>query len=760
MFRLGLKFLLPLVALLALLAYSLVPLTESLTLSWFHRDLDMRARTIGNTLQDPLNPLLHENSPESLQRAKALLDKVTKDERLLAVAVCDDTSHIKLRTDFFPVEITCGYAGEQKDFATEVGRSLELPGGEVRLTSVGNLLFVHDTSFIARRQRDAKSYVFLLFVAIGVVVSVVTMLVARWSLLGWVKSVRLLLSGAKGHLPLSFAMSSHNREFLPIMKDLKSLVRDLEARRATAEESVQHWTPKTLKSLLSKEFSEDEVIVVSNREPYIHKRNSAGGIDVQFPASGLVTAVEPIVRACSGVWVAHGSGSADRDVVDSRDRVAVPPGKSQYEIHRVWLTPEEEKGYYYGFSNEGLWPLCHIAHTRPVFRTSDWETYREVNAKFARAVVKDVKTEDPVILVQDYHFALLPRMLRDLLPNATIITFWHIPWPNAESFGICPWRNEIMEGLLGSSIVGFHTQFHCNNFLETVDRFLESRIDKENSSVSFHGHVTAIKPYPISIEWPPRWQTGAPSLAECRQAVFARHGFPESHRIGIGVDRLDYTKGILERLLSVERLFDLHPQWLGKFTFVQIAAPSRSALPSYRNFDAEVRDTASRINEKFAAVLPNGSPPALVLLIEHHEPQQVLEYYRAAEVGFVTSLHDGMNLVAKEYVAAREDDTGVLILSMFAGASREMSEALIINPYNIDECGEALHHALTMPLSEQKERMHSMRSIVREFNVYRWAARMLMDAAAVRRKNRLLKRTGTWNQNAKSFFSTRATSSR
>ncbi|MCA2962066.1 MAG: trehalose-6-phosphate synthase [Silvanigrellales bacterium] len=760
MFRLGLKFLLPLVVLLALLAYALVPLTESLTLSWFHRDLDVRARTIGNTLQDSLSPLLLENSPSSLEKAGALLDKVTKDERLLAVAVCEGDFELKIRSALFPPEITCRYAGEPQGVANETGRTLELPGGDVRLTTVGNLFLVHDTSFIARRQRDAKTYVFLLFVAIGVVVSVVTMVVARWSLLGWVKSVRMLLSGAKGHVPLSFAMASQNREFLPIMKDLKSLVRDLEARRASAEEGIQHWTPKTLKNLLSEEFAEDEVIVVSNREPYIHKRNASGGIDVQFPASGLVTAVEPIVRACSGVWVAHGSGSADRDVVDARDRIAVPPGKPQYEIHRVWLTAEEELGYYYGFSNEGLWPLCHIAHTRPIFRTSDWETYRQVNEKFAHAVVKDAKTEDPVILVQDYHFALLPRLLRELLPNATIITFWHIPWPNAESFGICPWRNEIMEGLLGSSIVGFHTQLHCNNFLETVDRFLESRIDKENASISFQGHVTAIKPYPISIEWPPRWQAEAPSLFECRRKVFARHGFPEGHRVGIGVDRLDYTKGIIERLLSVERLFELHPQWLGKFTFVQIAAPSRSQLPSYRNFDAEVRETARRINEKFTGLQPEGSPPPLLLLVEHHEPQQVLEYYRASEVGFVTSLHDGMNLVAKEYVAARDDDTGVLILSMFAGASREMSEALIINPYNIDECGEALHHALTMPLLEQKERMRSMRSLVREFNVYRWAARMLMDAATVRRRNRLLKKTGTWNQNAKSFFSERATTPR
>jgi trehalose 6-phosphate synthase len=726
-----------------------------MTVRWFQRDLDIRARAIASALQESLDPLLLENAPTSLRKVGEILDKTIRDERLLGVAVCASNGVVRAASTSFPGGVGCGDAA---GLPAQEGRSMALSEGDVRLTSVTlegasyALLFVHDTSFIGRRQRDTKRFLFLLFVAVGIVVSTVTVVVARWSLLCWVRSVRALLSGARRHAPASKSFASRNREFLPIMKDLKSLVRELENRRSAVEGDVQHWTASTLKSLLSREFAEDEVIVVSNREPYIHKRNKDGGIDVQFPASGLVTAVEPIVRACSGVWVAHGSGSADRDVVDARDRVAVPPGRAQYEIHRVWLTPEEEQGYYYGFSNEGLWPLCHIAHTRPVFRTSDWETYRQVNEKFARAVARDAKTDDPVVLVQDYHLALVPRMLRDLLPNATIITFWHIPWPNAESFGICPWRNEIMEGLLGSSIVGFHTQFHCNNFIETVDRFLESRIDKENASISFHGEVTAIKPYPISIEWPPRWQADAPSLAECRDRVFERHGFPVDHRIGVGVDRLDYTKGIVERLLSVERLFELHPQWVGRFTFLQIAAPSRSQLPSYRNFDHEVRETAARINEKFSAA----TVPPLLLLIEHHEPQQVLEYYRASELCFVTSLHDGMNLVAKEYVAARDDDTGVLILSMFAGASRELSEALIINPYNIDECAEALAHALAMPLVEQRERMRSLRNLVRDFNVYRWAARMLLDAASVRRKNRLLMKTGTWNRNEKSLFPERA----
>ena len=242
--------------------------------------------------------------------------------------------------------------------------------------------------------------------------------------------------------------------------------------------------------------------MVSNREPYIHVR-TPDGIAVQRPASGLVTAIEPIMRACSGTWIAHGSGSADRDVVDAHDRVGVPQDDPAYQIRRVWLTPEQEAGYYYGFANEGLWPLCHIAHVRPTFRTADWEQYRQVNRIFAGAVAQEATSPDPIVLVQDYHFALLPRMIRELLPEATIVTFWHIPWPNPEAFAICPWRAELLDGLLGSSILGFHTQFHCNNFVDTVDRTLEARADRETFTVSYRGEPTAVKRYPISIEWPP-----------------------------------------------------------------------------------------------------------------------------------------------------------------------------------------------------------------------------------------------------------------
>jgi trehalose 6-phosphate synthase len=459
---------------------------------------------------------------------------------------------------------------------------------------------------------------------------------------------------------------------------------------------------------------------------------TADGIRVQRPASGLVTALEPVMRACSGTWIAHGSGTADRETVDKHDRVAVPPDAPLYRIRRLWLSAREIAGYYDGFANEGLWPLCHIAHVRPTFRTEDWEQYRAVNARFADAVVEEAQSDDPVILVQDYHFALLPRMIRERLPKAIIITFWHIPWPNPESFAICPWRAELLDGLLGSDIIGFHTQFHCNNFVDTVDRVVEARVDRETLSVVCRGARTAVHRYPISIEWPPTPLQYAPAVDDARERVRVRLNLPRPHRLGIGIDRLDYTKGILERFSAVARLLELHPEWIGRFTFVQIAAPTRGTIDEYQDYADRVRRHAAEINARYS-----GTPhPPLVLLNEHHEQESVYEHHRAADLCFVSSLHDGMNLVAKEFVAARDDERGVLILSQFAGASRELPEALIVNPYDADECAEALHLALSMPAEEQRIRMRLMRNIVREFNVYRWAGRMLLDAASMRERKR------------------------
>ncbi|WP_420474930.1 alpha,alpha-trehalose-phosphate synthase (UDP-forming) [Noviherbaspirillum sp. ST9] len=733
-FRLTLRFVLPLALVLGLLAYAVVPLVDTLTLRWFVRDLDTRSQSLANALQDPLLEYVPQRAEK---RIGQLFDRAMRDERLYAIGFCDPSGNLLYKTATYPSSLGCRSVQQHSGVLQSL---VSMPQGSLHVSEsalerdgqyLGKLVLAHDMSFIERRSADTKKYVIGLFAAIAIVTSLITVFIAHLSWRDWISSVKRLLRGEIGARPQE---QSPQAEAHPLEGDLRALLHELSIERRTHDDSTRLWTPEKLRVLLHEELAGDEVLVVSNREPYLHMRTRKG-IEVQRPASGLVTAVEPVMRACSGTWIAHGSGTADKESVDRNDRVPVPPNNPSYTLRRVWLSREEEKGYYYGFANEGLWPLCHIAHVRPVFRSSDWEQYVAVNQRFADAVVKEARTDDPVVLVQDYHFALLPRMVREVLPKATIITFWHIPWPNPESFGICPWREEILEGLLGSTILGFHTQFHCKNFLETVDRYLETRIEHEASTISYGGKLTQVEHYPISIAWPEQ-KRDLPSVEECRLSVREEHGLPADHLIGIGVDRLDYTKGILERFQAVERMLEAHPSLIGKFTMIQIAAPSRSSLEEYQNFEARVRALVQRINARFGS----GNYLPIILKAEHHDADQVNRYFRAAQVCLVTSLHDGMNLVAKEYIAARDDERGVLILSQFTGAARELHEALVVNPYHIEQSAEALYRAVTMPEGEQRDRMRSMRSLVKDFNIYRWAGRMLLDAARLRQRERIVTR--------------------
>lgn len=492
---------------------------------------------------------------------------------------------------------------------------------------------------------------------------------------------------------------------------------------------LTQWSPDLLRYIFRHELPDADLIVVSNREPYLHER-VGGEVTLVAPASGMVSALEPIVRTCSGTWIAHGSGEADREATPADGRLGVPVDHPSYTLRRVWLSDEEVSGYYSGFSNEGLWPLCHIAFTRPIFRASDWEHYQAVNRKFADIVLEEARTERPLILVQDYHFALLPRMIRERLPDAVILTFWHIPWPNAEVFGVCPWHDQILDGLLASSILGFHIQLHCNNFIEAVDRFLEARIDKEESSIIYGGSTTIVRPYPISIEWP-ETDDGAGACVRARERVFALLRLPPEVRLAVGVERLDYTKGIVQRFHGLEAFFGKYPEWVGRLTFVEIAAPSRANLDSYQQLRRECQDLADDINQRYGGA---GYEP-IILITEHHDRTQLRDFYRAADLFVVSSLHDGMNLVAKEFVAARSDEMGALVLSQFAGASRELTDALIVNPYDADAMAEAFFQGLAMPEQELRERMRHMRQTVRDNNVFRWAGTMLLDAARLKRRS-------------------------
>ena len=734
-FRLQLRFLVPLVLILTAAAYLALPLMDRLTLRWFARDLDMRGTLVANALSDSLTDALQEARGRRLQ---SLFDRAVQDERLVAIGWCSIDGKVLRRTQRFPGNLGCDDA---RQVASAKDPQLRIEGGPVHVSfhpisgdagPAGNLVLMHDLSFIERRSQDTRKYLVMFIAALGAAIALATVIVAQLSWRGWVSGARALLRGEGLVRP----MVPPTAELAPLAADLRQRLRDLddEYRRVQRPDAV--WSPQRLQSLLKTELRGDQVIVVSNREPYMHEMKD-GQLKVRRPASGLVTAVEPVMRACSGTWIAHGSGDGDRQAVDRHDRVALPPGEDAYLLRRIWLTREQEEGYYYGFANEGLWPLCHVAHVRPVFRKRDWDHYREVNQLFADAVVAEARSDDPVVLVQDYHFALLPAMVRRKLPRATILTFWHIPWPNPESFGICPWRSEILEGMLGSTILGFHTRYHCKNFLETVDRYLEARIEHEHSTITFGGAQTLVESYPISIEWPlPEATRGWPAPEQCRAEVFERLRIPQGHRLGVGVDRFDYTKGIFERFNAIERMLEKYPEWQGRFTFVQVAAPSREALEEYRSFQERIHRSAERINARF------GRPdaPVIRLLAQHHGHDEVNKLYRAADVCMVTSLHDGMNLVCKEFVAARDDERGVLILSRFAGAAREMPESLVVNPYDVEETADALYHGLSMPPGEQRERMASLRSTVHEYNVYRWAGRMLADAGRLRLRQRVSER--------------------
>jgi len=487
------------------------------------------------------------------------------------------------------------------------------------------------------------------------------------------------------------------------------------------------------------------------------------------PPSGLVTAIEPILQATDGIWIAHGSGSEDSVYVDEHDRLRVPPDEKHYTLRRVWLSSEEEAGYYEGFSNEGLWPLCHIAHTRPIFRASDWNFYRSVNAKFADALLEEMRgTERPVVFVQDYHFALLPKIIKDARPDARVAIFWHIPWPTAEAFGICPWQAELVGGLVAADVIGFHLQSHCNNFLDTVDHVLEARTDWEHFSILRNGHQCAVRPYPISVAWdgceasavssPGVGRTlGANRRAgavnsplhskietqrELDSERSADIGVTPLHReLGIegkqlllGVDRMDYTKGIVERLLAIEHLLQEYPWYLEQIVFVQIASPSRTRIPNYVSLRLQVEETVERITRRFQT--PAWKP---VILIQRQFSHAELErLYQAASLCLVTSLHDGMNLVAKEYLAARKDCDGVLVLSRFAGSAQELKDALIVNPYDIEQVSGAIRNGLEMSHEERHMRMERMRLQVKEHNVFRWASNILTDVCAVRIEDELL----------------------
>jgi len=707
-------------------------------------DLVRRAEVLSESLQEIVEPALEKGSRDQLRR---IVERFSNREQLAGVVVYNKNGEVlaestNLRNRFapppVPLERVIASGNGLSEFLnlnSEPMHAYYAPlhdGNSV----TGVLAIFHDAGYIetqSARMWRASLWHVIVEVLLIVLVSV---LIIRWTIVlpisrtaQWMKDVR------RGRLMP--APPGAKESFLaPFTSEVMNLTRSLADARSAAEEEARLresgesvWTAERLRVSIKGKAQQGSLFVVSNREPYMHVHKGKG-IEMLVPASGLVTALEPILRASDGIWIASGSGSADRDTVDDRDHIRVPPDKPEYTLRRVWLPKEVEQGYYYGFSNEGLWPLCHIAHTRPIFRASDWQSYQTANQEFANAVLQEMEgVERPLVLVQDYHFALLPRMIKEARPDARVAIFWHIPWPNPEAFGICPWQRELVSGLLGADLIGFQIQAHCDNFLETVDAALESQIEWERFAVKKGGHVTFVRPFPISVDFRES-QRGLESQASpyvLRAELLETLGI-KANFLGVGVDRVDYTKGLLERLRGVERFLEKRPEYRGKFTFVQIGAPSRTEIQRYHDFLQEVEAEAARINARWQTA--DWKP--IALLTRHHGHEEILPYYRAADFCMVTSLHDGMNLVAKEFVAARDDEGGALILSQFTGAARELRDAIIVNPYDAEQLAEAIQVALEMNTEERQARMRLLRTNVKHHNVYRWAGNLITELSEIR----------------------------
>src|SRR5579864_5690667 len=709
------------------------------------QDLDRRTAVLADSLAGNVEAQIEKRSTKKLQ---GVVERFSNRERLAGVAV--------FGTNLQPIAQSSGLAQRMQSLPPAISRALaenqrhseflQLPNGSSLHTYVmplhrddeliGELLIVHDATYIDTQIRRLWRDTFLRVLIQVFLIVGITVLIVRWSIAGpiaraaqWMRALR---TGSSS--PASGAIRDL-KLLHPLTEEMTTFAQSLTAARSAAEREAQlreagesSWTADRLSVHVRNKLGASRLFVVSNREPYSHVQEGKSFRAI-VPASGLVTALEPVLCACDGTWVAHGSGDADRETVDPNDRLAVPPDEPRYTLRRVWLTKEEEKGYYYGFANEGLWPLCHVVHARPSFRSSDWECYEDVNRKFAKALTDEMSgTEAPVVLVQDYHLALLPRLVKKQRPDARVAIFWHIPWPSSESFGICPWQRELLDGLLGADLIGFHIQSHCTNFLQTVDRTVESRIDWEHFTVNREGHSTMVKPFPISVEFPDPPGAGVEDSPYEDRVTLLRELGVEALFLGVGVDRVDYTKGILERFLAIERMLEKNPTYQGKFTFVQIGAPSRTHIKRYHDLLADVEAEAERINWRFQT----GNWRPIVFLKRHVSHHEILRYYRAADVCIVTSLHDGMNLVAKEFIAARHDEQGVLILSRFTGAARELFDSVLVNPYDIESTADAICHALEMGADDRAARMRRLRKVVKENNIYRWAGNLVAELCDVR----------------------------
>lgn len=682
-----------------------------------------------------------------LKSANYLVRKFERRERLQGCAIYNKEGKIISITQRFS-----DWKDQDKPYIKDVLDSKDPRGGLVKFKEytvysyvlpisddqnriLGLVEIIHDTSYVFTRLTELWRRISITLVVLVVFILAISVFLHRQiftlpvqRLTEWFKHFQkgetdkmhtIKETGDLGKL------ASEVEQVALSLRIARKTVSDVATKRIEKEEL---WTETKLRDLTHAKLGENALFVVSNREPYMHVIDeSTGETKCIRPASGLVTAIHPILAACGGTWIAHGGGNADRKFVNSKDKLGVPPEDNRYILKRVWLSKEEEEGYYYGFANEGLWPLCHNTHTRPIFRESDWNMYKSVNQKFADSVVEELPAKNPFVFVQDYHFTLLPKMIKEKRPDATIALFWHIPWPNPENFLICPYQTEILEGMLGCDLIGFHVQNHCNNFLDTANRLLESRVDTEKFSVVQFGKETFVRSFPISVNG---HTTGVKPKVNTGKLEKIKKEFDLKDKIiGLGVERIDYTKGIVERVLAIDRFLEKYPEYKKKFVFIQIGAPSRTHIKRYHDLMSEIDELIEKKNWKHR----DGSWKPIIYFEKHFSPEEIEPLYELADFCIVSSLHDGMNLVAKEYIASKEDLKGTLILSQFTGAARELTDAILINPYATEEFAEAIKLAIEMPEEEKIRRMGNMRSIVTENNIYKWAASIITELTSLKK---------------------------
>jgi len=708
-------------------------------------DLKRKARTVAESMELSVKHVLLAND---LKNANYLAEKFETRERLQGCAIYDKDGNIIALTKRFAdwkekdkpyiKDIIANKTprGELEKFKDYQVYSYILPVVDDEGQFLGMVEVIHDTSYVFARLTELWRRISSTLIILVVVIFVLSILLHRQI---FALPIQRLTDWFR------FFQRGETDEAHPIREkgDLGKLASEVEqvalnlrvARRTISDEAQARlekeeiWTEVKLKDLIRAKLGENALFVVSNREPYMHVVDEATGLEKCIrPASGVVTAIHPVLCACGGTWVAHGAGNADKKFVNSKDKLGVPPQDIRYILKRVWLNKEEEDGYYYGFSNEGLWPLCHNTHTRPVFRESDWQAYKKVNQKFADSVLEELPAKHPFVFIQDYHFTLLGKMIKEKRPDAIIALFWHIPWPTPEAFSICPYRTEILEGMLGCDLIGFHVQNHCNNFLDTANRLLESRVDIEKFSIVRSEKETFIRAFPISVDGHLNQND---KDADIKQEIdkIKKEFDLEGKIIGLGVDRIDYTKGIVERVLAIDRFLEKYPEYKKKFVFVQLAAPSRVHIKRYHDLMAEIDELIEKTNWKYS----DSSWKPIIYLKKHFSLDEIGPFYKMADLCIVSSLHDGMNLVAKEYVASKNDLSGALILSQFTGAARELTDAIQVNPYSIEEFADSIKLALQMPPDEKTRYMEKMRKVISENNIYRWAGNIITELTSLRK---------------------------